>query len=104
MVMHPQEVAAGAGPIGPRTFGLVKAAYAVNETLELLPTRTHVFALARGEPVGRLSGFPFCPWGFQQQEERTCNPWSLNLWPSHASDPMQGSGSDAASNARNWEH
>jgi excisionase family DNA binding protein len=39
--MHPQEyaklrAASGDGPIDPRAFGLVKAAYTVNETLELL--------------------------------------------------------------------
>jgi hypothetical protein len=51
MVMHPQEVAAGAGPIDPLTFGLVKAAYAVNETLELLTIgRTSLYAaVKRGE-------------------------------------------------------
>ena len=43
--------ATGAGPIDPRAFGLVKAAYAVNETLDLLSIgRTSLYAaIKRGE-------------------------------------------------------
>jgi excisionase family DNA binding protein len=54
--MHPHEykklrLASGAGPTDPRAFGLVKAAYTVNETLELLSIgRTSLYeAVKRGE-------------------------------------------------------
>ena len=48
--MHAREfakstAACGAGPIDPRTFGLTKIAYAVNETLDLLSIgRTSLYA------------------------------------------------------------
>jgi hypothetical protein len=49
--MAPQSYGNGAGPVDPRAFGLVKAAYAVNETLELLSIgRTSLYAaVKRGE-------------------------------------------------------
>jgi excisionase family DNA binding protein len=54
--MHPHEyaklkTASGAGPTDPRAFGLVKAAYSVNETLDLLSIgRTSLYeAVNRGE-------------------------------------------------------
>jgi hypothetical protein len=54
--MHPHEYrklkdASGAGPPDPRTFGLLKAAYSVNETLELLSIgRTSLYeAVNRGD-------------------------------------------------------
>ena len=54
--MHPHEykklrLASGTGPADPRAFGLVKAAYSVAETLELLSLgRTSFYeAVKRGE-------------------------------------------------------
>ena len=54
--MHPHEyaklkIASGAAPTDPRAFGLVKAAYTINETLELLSIgRTSLYqAVKRGE-------------------------------------------------------
>ena len=53
--MHPHDnnmkAASGAGSIDPRAFGLVKAAYAVDETLDLLSIgRTSLYAaVKRGE-------------------------------------------------------
>jgi excisionase family DNA binding protein len=54
--MHPNEYrklkdASSAGPTDPRTFGLLKAAYSVNEVLELLSIgRTSLYeAVNRGD-------------------------------------------------------
>ncbi len=54
--MHPYEytkrkTASGAGPIDPRTYGLTKVAYSVNETLDVLSIgRTSLYeAVKRGE-------------------------------------------------------
>jgi hypothetical protein len=51
MVMHSHETTACADPVDPRTYGLAKAAYAVDETLELLSIgRTSLYAaVKRGE-------------------------------------------------------
>ena len=46
----------GVGSIDPRTFGLTKAAYSVNETLEVLSIgRTSLYKLVSGGELSQLS-------------------------------------------------
>jgi excisionase family DNA binding protein len=49
--MHPHDETSGAYPADPRAFGLIKAAYSVGETLELLSIgRTSLYeAVKRGD-------------------------------------------------------